>query len=139
MAQGLGPEDPIRGSVWVRVLEINAALLREKYGIEDGVWSTPIYIPSFIRMVAKIAHSFAAAELGVDSFTPFLTELILRGMDKPWFLVGGHPNPGDAGDGLHELTLEMTDNGIFAVNVRLFAKFDPPAYKVIVGEMKQIR
>jgi hypothetical protein len=29
------------------------------------------------RMLAKIAHAYAVAELGLGSFTPFLTDIIL--------------------------------------------------------------
>jgi hypothetical protein len=46
--------------------------------------SRPIHITPFTRMLAKIAHSYAVAELGVDAFEPLLPPLILgQSLDLP--------------------------------------------------------
>lgn len=46
----------------------------------------------FLRLAAKIAHGFAVATVGLDRFSPFLTDIILgrgRSSDDLWKYVGG--------------------------------------------------
>lgn len=43
----------------------------------------------FARFLAKIAHGYAVAYLGVDGFTPFLPEVILSESSDPFLYVGG--------------------------------------------------
>ena len=42
----------------------------------------------FARLLAKIAHTFSIAYLGIDSFTPLLSPLILGETDTAAHLVG---------------------------------------------------
>lgn len=90
-------------------------------------------------MVAKIAHGFATAELGFDSFDPMLPEFILGKDDNAGsFLIGGWPE-----DGMHQPVATCQIGHAFCewgsqtlVNVRL--RFFPehpmiPIYHVIVG------
>jgi hypothetical protein len=45
---------------------------------QHGAIETPLIYPmAFLRMVAKIAHSYAVAELGLGNFRPLLLDLIL--------------------------------------------------------------
>jgi hypothetical protein len=93
----------------------------------------------FFRMVAKIAHGFAAAELGINSFDPLLPKFILGNDNNAGsFLIGGWPE-----DGMHQpaatcqIGLAFCEwDGQTLVNVRL--RFFPehpliPIYHVIVG------
>jgi hypothetical protein len=43
----------------------------------------------FSRMIAKIAHSYAVAELGIHSFQPVLLDLILDKSQTPFYWIGG--------------------------------------------------
>ena len=61
------------------------------------LFKKPVQIIEFIRMLAKIAHSYVTAELWPNKFTPCLTNIILQrehpitpfGTFKPTFYAGG--------------------------------------------------
>lgn len=93
----------------------------------------------FGRFIAKIAHSYAIAFLGVGSFEPFLTNA-LRNL-RPMYLshyVGGAINiPSPPTDHQHILTVGQAFNSterIVCVRVRLFAVDGFSAYDVAVGK-----
>jgi hypothetical protein len=92
-------------------------------------------------MLAKIAHSYAVAEYGIDAFEPLLLPLILGKMDFGPYLVGGdasEPVP-DQPAVLHDIFRMdcRRDNGpdYFGVAIRLFAMMGMPRYYVIVGRL----
>ena len=107
-----------------------------------NIQSPPIEMSRFSRMLAKIAHSFAVAERGIDSFTPLLPELILGRYDTPSYLVGRiMGSPIVPPDGLlHHLFLEYirTDDGseFLVANIRLFAILNTPHYHVVIARTK---
>jgi len=113
-------------------------LLFQKYGI--GEFATP-YLDNVMlcRMLAKIGHALAVAELGSAAFKPLLIDLIKTGSDRRTMrFVGGAlnsvPVPPNT---LHYLALgyEKIKNRTYVVaHVRLFASYDAPTYAVIVGE-----
>jgi hypothetical protein len=95
----------------------------------------------FARMLAKIAHSFAIAILGINGFQPMLKSLIVE-EDLPMasYLVGGGPGFGepDIGNGIF-YTLNCGSrkyNGIdyVVVSIKLFAT-ELPRYEVVVGKV----
>jgi hypothetical protein len=91
------------------------------------------------RMLAKIAHSYAVAELGgPHSFRPFLTHII-RGQ-KPYYLthfIGSDVVPaGEAAD-LHEIEIDQSGLGkerLIVVRLRLFATMKSQNHFIVVGE-----
>lgn len=93
----------------------------------------------FGRMLAKIAHSYAIAELGLKSFNHLLLEFILE--RTPFdgnYLVGGDLSnlPPSDPHNLHELKWRWEDTilGRFLiVGIRLFACFGGPQYYVVTG------
>ena len=96
----------------------------------------------FGRFLAKIAHSYAMATLGVGSFIPCLTNAI-RGrwpMYLSYFVGGALPHtPVQATNYLHTLQVggvSFPGIGLTAVivRVRLFACDGFPAYDVVVGQ-----
>jgi hypothetical protein len=91
----------------------------------------------FSRMIAKIAHSYAVAELGIHSFQPVLLDLILGKSDTPFYWVGGDMtvSPPEL-TVLHKLFLKIeTVRGIEYVvaYITLFSFFGVPEYRVVVG------
>lgn len=92
------------------------------------------------RMLAKIAHSYAVAELGPRKFKPMLLDLILgRYGLHPSQLVGGEwgsHEPDTPGSELHEITVKLFSGlrDYYVVQIRLFSKLDMPRYLVVVGE-----
>ena len=108
------------------------------------VWFKPA---PFARMLAKVAHSYTVATLGLDGFTPFLPDAILR-PDYPHlaYLVGGDPNTPSPDFGcLHRLSLEtrfVDGKQMIVVRIRLFASSGDqehglPIYYVVAGEALQ--
>jgi hypothetical protein len=118
--------------------------------IQDGDrgWkiTTAIRPIVFARMLAKIAHTFAVARLGLDSFKHFLPPLILGEDDKAAYLIGGAAPPTAPlpaipySDKTHHHTLTLTVMGspgkpdVIAMTIRLFEHIGSPTYWVIVGE-----
>jgi hypothetical protein len=93
---------------------------------------------SFLRMIAKIAHSFLTAEMGVEAFRPTLPDVILGKSEEFWRYVGGIVDPGPASDQLHEISIEQQRShegrSFYMVRLRLFANLGAPAYMVAAGE-----
>ncbi len=92
------------------------------------------------RMLAKIGHSFAVAELGSDNFNPRLLNLIRDGDISAMTLVGGDDMLNDkvrSSAALHELGLGYQRIGgtvHVVARIRLFASSGGPFYSVVVGE-----
>jgi hypothetical protein len=92
-------------------------------------------------MLAKIAHSFAVAKYGMDSFAPLLLDLIKCQTDIAPYFVGGEfmedlPKQSTV---LHDVFRNdcRRDDGptFFGVSIRLFAFMGMPRYHVIVGQL----
>jgi hypothetical protein len=94
----------------------------------------------FSRMLAKIAHGYATAIVGLDAFTPLATELIRGLSDNAPYLVGGEmaagtdPLPGV----LYDLNLERRlegENEYLVSRIRIFSHLGAPRYHVVVGKL----
>jgi len=100
---------------------------------------------SVARMLAKIAHAYACAELGLGRFNPLLPGLILGEVEWVYnYLVGGDyvvnaphtPLPKlPLMHSLH-LTSEKAGSGkrFYVAKIRLFAYEVSPVYTIIVGQ-----
>ena len=94
------------------------------------------------RMLAKIAHSYAAAELGINKFSPFLKGIIL-GTDIchiPYF-VGGTKDAPPTIDDVYKIrltTMESCEGRSYLVCIiRLLSDVKGmPEYWVVVGETR---
>jgi hypothetical protein len=112
--------------------------LFRKYQI--GSFATPYWDHlMFRRMLAKIGHALAAAELGIKSFSPLLTDLIRHGDRAGMRFVGGEPdlNANPASSVLHELGLgyqKIAGATYVVAKIRLFAQHGGPIYYVITGK-----
>lgn len=101
----------------------------------------PIYL---IRVLAKVAHSFAVAQYGIRSFSPCLIEIICNDSVEVWkdtwhnYIGTVNEIGGVASPNLHDLWIEARSiNGRFLIicTIRLFAFLkDSPTYEVVVGE-----
>jgi hypothetical protein len=92
------------------------------------------------RLLAKIGHAYAVAELGYGSFRPYLLGII-RDHDPMLMhhVVGSAVGELPAGDDLHEIAIlppgQIGDPKLVVVRVRLFANVQGmPAHYVIAGE-----
>lgn len=91
----------------------------------------------FARFLAKIAHGYAVAYLGVDGFTPFLLEAILSESSDPFLYVGGFSEPPANEHALHFLQhghAVLGDTTLVLVRIRLFASLGAPEYVVVAGK-----
>jgi hypothetical protein len=105
-------------------------------GFEDKVNVNAMYLA---RVVAKIAHGFAIAELGVDAFEKtYLNDLISDGAPDWNYWVGGFDRGRDVhAQDLHELKL-LGHGDDLSVIVHLFVAYCPrDAYEVIVGKLRR--
>jgi len=94
------------------------------------------------RMLAKIAHSYAVAELGITGFTPFLVDIIL-GTDTRYLshYIGGTRDLPPVSDKGYEIKLTtVTSVGLLpylVVKIRLLSDVNGmPEYWVVVGERR---
>ncbi len=127
-------------NIRVHTLRVDMGLIRKKYGrAKFAMPSTNV--EAFCRMLAKIAHSFAVAELGLNYFSPALIDYILSNTEVPAFYshIGGFPQESPPSDALHEIELYNHEQYPYLVMVRLrlFAKYNGPSYLIVVGEKKR--
>ena len=97
---------------------------------------------AYLRTIAKTAHAYAAAELGVESFEPFLTDLVLNRSDDLGQLVGDLEGISSIeGRSEHSFKIalgEIPENanagpGLVMVAMQLWAELGTPQHVVVVG------
>jgi hypothetical protein len=94
-------------------------------------------------MLAKVAHAYSVAELGLDSFTPFLLDVIQGVADDDLGLYFGgslvHSTQLDTPGRLHSVSLHFEfsfDEVCYIVaRIKLFDSLGGPANYVVVGEL----
>ena len=115
--------------------------LKTHVGDKQAIRLGPGNWEAFCLMLAKIAHAYAAAELGVDSFNPSLTLAIqAKAPSRLLYWIGctdeAFTKPSAS---LHEIGLrlrEIRGARYVAAHIRLFACIGTPTYEIIVGELK---
>jgi hypothetical protein len=118
-------------------LKHDAQLLFQKYGIASFATA---YLDNVMmcRMLAKIGHALAVAELGRDRFKRLLTDLIRSGINRlDMKYVGGASQPlARVGGPLHAVALgyrKIKKTTYVVARIQLFASHGGPTYEVIVG------
>jgi hypothetical protein len=126
---------PVR---WVRASEAHDEFVRSKGAIRSEV-EIILRPQQFSRVLAKMAHSFAVAELGLDGFCPSLLDLIHgRNVEVAPELVGCEIEIPPATSGrLHEIGF-ISHPEYVVVRIRLFASSavddrGTPVYLVVAG------
>ncbi|WP_354077823.1 hypothetical protein [Constrictibacter sp. MBR-5] len=98
----------------------------------------------FCQLLAKIAHSFAVAEIGLGNFQPLLADFAVRSFPLReqytdcYHLVGGDPKSYAPSEALHTLGWGVWQNGLEAyliVCIRLFASLGAPSYVLVAGKL----
>jgi hypothetical protein len=126
---------------WHYLFVDKTSVLRRLYGITSYATSS-LDTFAFGRMLAKIGHSFAISQMGVNGFLPVLADLILNDVyteqaaNALLQYVGGVPDPQPKENLLHVLSFEdpTPDTLPFViVRIRLFAMLGAPIYRVVVG------
>jgi hypothetical protein len=93
---------------------------------------------AFMRLLAKIAHSFSVAQLGIDGFDPELLELIQGHAPHSgaWFVGASTEVIPPPEQSLHQVGMTFMAWGnrwLVIVRIRLWAAHDTPSYHVISG------
>jgi hypothetical protein len=100
-------------------------------------------IPAFCRMIAKIAHAFAVAEMGMEAFAPFLVPMIRDGdTSNSVQYVGGLQFAEPPSIVVHEVSFGMHTckrPDIVGVRIRLLSALETPTYFVAVGRRRRPR
>lgn len=88
------------------------------------------------RFVAKVCHSFAVAELGIDRFRPYLFNIIMKGENDEYReFIGQYPETlGEKRGQLSVYTLTQGPATIVLVRANLWPAGIPP-YLAVVGEL----
>ncbi|MES2173296.1 MAG: hypothetical protein V4523_05045 [Pseudomonadota bacterium] len=98
----------------------------------------------YLRSLAKTAHAFAVAKLGMDAFDPYLLDLILGRSDDVSEFVGDDPFPGpiieiSEYDSIHIYLGETIDDGLrglVTARIVLYPVLNTPPHLVVVGKAK---
>lgn len=112
-----------------------------RLGIRRGIVEGHFDLMAFARMLAKIAHSFAVAELGLSGFEHYLPQLILKYNSAiAGYLIGNCirelPIPRDPP--INQIAFGLTKYGMnwnVFVTIRLFAPHGTPSYSVVAGKL----
>jgi len=128
---------PMEMSFWKCGNHAEMANLQKKYGA-TAPYPDEVNPLLFARFLAKIAHSFAAAIYGVDSFEPLVVDLILGRTKNFLDIVGGEmkQQPTDPENKLNFLDIAQRQiNGAWylVVRIRLFPGLGTPLYQIVVG------
>jgi len=107
-------------------------------GFQEGVrvHVGSIHPESFLRMLAKIAHCFATAELGINSFAPLLLDIIKGDEPLSNRLIGCWHEEVSPSDALHEIRVDWVDGEggwLLICSLRLFCATGSPRYLIVVG------
>jgi hypothetical protein len=105
-------------------------------GATEVMPTATLHTEPFCLTLAKVAHSFAVAELGLSSFVPFLTTMIReRNTSNRAEYVGGGSGNEPATALLHQLNFQTfeTSDRVIAVEIRLLGILGTPTYSVAVG------
>jgi len=144
----LNPEQE-HGRAWSFVEPEIAVALCRKVAEETGANHVAVKTGTvnrlhYLRSLAKTAHAFAASQLGLDAFEPFLLDLILcRSSDVAEF-VGDDPFPAppiEESDG-HTVRIFLgeamggDEQGLLCARFSLYPMLGSPPHLVVVGKAK---
>lgn len=92
---------------------------------------------TFGRFLAKIAHAFTSAEIGLGEFHPFLLNIIFNNNTSSLSQLIGSPMGDDdpvRDSSLHEISFANISESYITVRIRLFAEKHLPTYYVVSGK-----
>jgi hypothetical protein len=138
-----GSRGPATGDFWIRGASASQGFFEHpndliaKLGVHAVYPVANATVEDFCLMLAKIAHSFAVAEVGSGQFEPLLLPLLLkRDLSNRADLIGGLRYDEPSSQELHEISLDdHTCNrpDLVAVRIRLLSKLGTPTYYVVAG------
>ncbi|WP_172125426.1 hypothetical protein [Devosia sp. 919] len=138
---GNGPMNGATDKLWIRgspnLMEGHLEAVAKYLKATNLMPECDVRVSEFCLMVAKIAHSFAVAELGAGAFWPYLSEIIRSGnTDHIARYIGGLRSDEPPSTELHEVDFEnggIVRPELVTVRVRLLAVLGTPTYFAVVG------
>jgi hypothetical protein len=137
------PRDSATSKLWIRGASFRYGLtshleeLAAKLNVAQILPTATMEAHQFCLMLAKIAHAYAVAELGLGSFSPFLSQIITSAdLSNRAQYIGGLADSEPKSNGLHELSIDShtcARPNIVAVRLRLLASLEAPTYFLAVG------
>lgn len=113
--------------------QVSATFFHEYYFVETGKTD----IDRFARMLAKIAHSYTVAELGLGNFIPTLTHVLHKDSTfPPDHVIGGEllvPPPSTERFELSLSSVKSRNREFWVVRIRLFGDLGFPVYLCVSG------
>lgn len=97
----------------------------------------------YLRSLAKTAHAFATAKYGMDTFEPFLLDLILGRSHDVAEYVGDDPSDAPVEDSAAD-TVQIflgepkggPESGLIVARLQLYPTLGSPAHLIVVGKAK---
>ncbi|RWA68003.1 hypothetical protein [Mesorhizobium sp.] len=136
------------GQPWTYVDQQAMAVMVKQVAEETGAKHVAAKIGEvnrrhYLRSLAKTAHAYAAAEMGLDAFDPMLVDLILCRRDDVETFVGDlpHESPFDADDS-HTFQIAIGEPldgpgaGYLVARIVLYPTLGSPAHVVILGRVR---
>ncbi len=114
----------------------------KQYPEGTRVGGSPFHPGKWLRMLAKVAHSYAVLKKGIDGFKPMLRDIIRGHDDDHGRLIGilDHKTPQER-DTLHGVYLWIAhvscavEKRYLVAEVHLFANLGAPHYHIVVWEL----
>jgi len=132
------PNDDDKVEIWARYNE--EEIKQHLGGDKTSIGLAPVEPETFARFLSKIAHAYAVAELGQETFEPLLAKFIRNSPLLICKWLGGQSVDPPATESLHEIGWQICSvdtTHYVVVNIRLFSCFATPPYQVVVGTLKQ--
>ena len=130
----------IRGGGFWQDREAHLQWLCNALGASEVMPTATLNTEPFCLTLAKIAHSFTVAELGVGAFDPFLPGMIRhRDLSNRAEFIGGGSGNELPSNHLHELAFDVavsTNPNVIGVRIRLLGILGTPTYHVAVGRRR---
>ncbi|MBL8596425.1 MAG: hypothetical protein JNL14_01670 [Devosia sp.] len=133
------------GRAWTYFDQKAVASLCQKVRAETGanhvaVKTGDVNRKSYLRSLAKMAHAYASAELGLDSFEPLLEEIILDRSDDIEKFVGDAPAESPMHeDPAHTVRIAIGETvgeeagGYLVATIQLYPMLKSPVHMVVFG------
>lgn len=131
---------PKTDRLWIRgasphhdFFDLLESLVRE-LGVHSVMPESKAEVPAFCRLLAKIAVSYVAADLGLSAPGSPLTRIAIgEGLDRSLYYLGSTRTDEPPSGSLHELSHgRHGKTGSIIVRIRLLAKLGTPTYFVVM-------
>jgi hypothetical protein len=137
---GRAPTGDIDGELWWCMWPEQTALQKVARGTE-GLHIGSLRPITFARFIAKVAHGYAVADVGLNTFDPLLLDLIAGRTEEISFLIGGDediPLPRNEQFVLQSGWVSLDNVTYLVVQLQLYANLGTPKYLVVVGRKKSV-